>query len=225
MFKYRLMNEAGDGADLGATLVTEEPVADAAAPEANEAAAPEANEAAGESLVTGKTEDDKPAEKPAEQQADDKPIEYEEFKLPEGLNANEDVMTEFTSFAQEHKLDQATAQSLIDYHAKQLQATMDAQVNQWNEQRQTWRKAAKADQEYGGEKLQESMKAVSLAVKEYGTPELKQVLDTYGLGDNPEVVRLFYRVGAELTEGKLKMGHGEPGVSDDPAKVLYPGMN
>jgi hypothetical protein len=63
-----------------------------------------------------------------------------------------------------------------------------------------WTTASKADPEFGGEKLASSLNLAKRAIDKYGTPGLRTMLDQSGLGNHPEVIRFFTRIGRTLSE-------------------------
>ena len=70
-----------------------------------------------------------------------------------------------------------------------------------------------------GENLAIARKAIDL-----GPPELKELLNSSGLGNHPEVVKLAYKVGKAISEDRFVTGSPK-GPSNDPAKKLFPNMN
>lgn len=142
-----------------------------------------------------------------------------EFQMPEGVKLDDEAAKEFTAIAKELKLDQPTAQKLADVGAKmaQRQAEQHAQLVD------TWTEQTKADKEFGGDKFGENLAVAKTALDRFGTPELRDVLNMTGMGNHPEVIRAFYRVGKAISEdGFVK---GAPAASSDPAKKLFPSMN
>ena len=177
-----------------------------AAPAAGTAAPASANAAAG-------TQDSKAAE-PAV------PETYD-LKMPEGVELDQAAAAEFTAIAKELKLDQAAAQKLADVGAKMVQRQVEAHaklVESWVEQ-------VKTDNEIGGDKLAENLGVARKALEAFGTPELRDVLNATGLGNHPEVIRAFYKVGKAISEDRFVGGAPKGGTADDPAKKLFPNMN
>lgn len=152
------------------------------------------------------------------------PESYEAFNIPEGTVASDEVMEVFTSFAKEANLDQATAQKALDYYAQETQKLFDEQEKAWQDVRKGWVDTAKADEEFGGQAFTENMKHVANALQKFGTPGLKDALNQSGLGDNPEMIRFFYRVGKLAGEGEFLTGEGNTPGDKDPASVMYPSM-
>lgn len=157
--------------------------------------------------------------KPAESAEPVVPEAYE-FPMPEGVELDTAAAEQFTAVAKELKLDQATAQKVIDVGVKMAQRQAEAhakQVEQWTE-------SVKADKDVGGDKLTENLGIARKALDTFGTPELKDVLNATGLGNHPEIIRAFYKVGKAISEDGFVTGRA-PGAGSDPAKTMFPSMN
>lgn len=133
------------------------------------------------------------------------PEKYE-FTLPEGVTIDSELQTEFAGIAKELGMPQEAAQKVHDLgvklaakQASTYQAALEKAQNEWKEN-------AVKDKEFGGEKLAENLSVASKALAEFATPELKQMLDESRLGNHPEVLRLFYRVGKAMSEDKFVAG-------------------
>ena len=163
---------------------------------------------------------DRDAGKPHEPEVPDR---YD-LKMPEGVEPDAALLEKATPLFKELKLTGEQAQKLSDLYADKLAETRKVQLDAWNGGLEGWRSAAKADAEIGGAKFAENVGAARSALDRFGTPELKQALDEYGLGNHPELIRFCFRVGKALAEDRLVDGRRGAG-SADPAKVLYPSMN
>lgn len=161
--------------------------------------------------------DTKPeGDKPAEPQV---PEAYE-FKMPEGVELDKAAADEFSALAKELKLDQATAQKVADVGAKMAQRQTEAHANLVN----SWVESVKTDKEFGGDKLDENLATARKALESFGTPELKDVLNSTGFGNHPEVIRAFYKIGKAISEDGFVKGSPR-GAETDPAKKMFPSMN
>ena len=177
-----------------------------AAPAAGTAAPASANAAAG-------TQDSKATEQAV-------PEAYD-LKMPEGVELDQAAAAEFTAIAKELKLDQAAAQKLADVGAKMVQRQVEAHAKLV----ESWAEQVKTDNEIGGDKLAENLGVARKALEAFGTPELRDVLNATGLGNHPEVIRAFYKVGKAISEDRFVGGAPKGGTADDPAKKLFPNMN
>jgi hypothetical protein len=217
-------------ADAVTTLATAspEPAAPAAATPAPAATGQEGTPS--QASAAEAKPDAKPAEgdKPAAAKPEATAPEKYEFKTPEGVQLDAEIVGEFEGIAKELGLPQEKAQRLVDLGAKMAQKH-GASVQQHVEAAQTkWLDAAKSDKEFGGEKLQENLAVAQKAMK-FASPELKTLLNESKLGNHPEVIRWMIRVGKAMSEDKpIPAGSipAAPAVGPTPieqlAKQLYP---
>lgn len=150
------------------------------------------------------------------------PEKYEDFAPVDGKTFDSEVLTGFSEAAKEANMTQEKAQVFLNKMAPILDRRTNEQLA---ELRSSWTEASKADTEFGGAKLNENMAMAIKAREQFGTPELKTLLNESGLGNHPEVIRFFYRAGKALSEDTFVGGSKTDGEIKDPAKTLYPDMN
>lgn len=142
------------------------------------------------------------------------------FKAPEGVSFDDGVIGAFSEVAKELNLPQDAAQKVLDKMAPVIQAR---QMEQFEAARNQWAEATKADKEFGGEKLDENLATAKKALDTFGTPEFRALLNESGLGNHPEVIRVFYRAGKAISEDRFVTGGGKGQQSD--ARRLYSNSN
>lgn len=175
---------------------------------------------------------EKPAEsKPDGQQQQQQPAagapeKYEDFKAPEGMQFDTDVITSFSTAAKKANLSQDAAQTLL---AEMAPALAQRQLEQVKAIHTEWTEQSKSDKEFGGEKLKENLATAKKALDAFDpipegakTTTLRKLLDTTGLGNHPEVLRLLFRAGKAVSEDGF-VGGRPPATEKpkDPASVLY----
>lgn len=149
----------------------------------------------------------------------DVPEKYE-FTMPENVQMDGAAVEAFSEFAKDAGMSQDAAQKLMDKLAPVMQTRMTDAIQQ---ARSAWGEAAKADKEFGGDKLSENLAVAQKAMTAFGSPELRTLLNESGLGNHPEIIRAFYRAGKVISEDKfVPSGTKVPGGPKDPAKSLYP---
>jgi hypothetical protein len=196
------------------TAATSTPSTDAGEPTTTDStAAPAAGTTATAPTDATSTPDPKPADPVV-------PESYE-LKMPDGVELDQAATTEFTAIAKELKLDQAAAQKLADIGAKMAQRQADAHAQLV----ETWTEQVKTDKEIGGDKLAENLGVARKAIDTFGSPELKALLNSTGLGNHPEVVKLAFKVGKAISEDGFVSGSPKGNTTNDPAKKLFPNMN
>ena len=144
-----------------------------------------------------------------------------EFKAPEGTQFDDAVIGAFSEVAKELNLPQDQAQKVLDKMAPVIAAR---QAEQFQAARTEWAEAAKTDKEFGGEKLTENLGTAKKALDALATPELRTLLEESGLGNHPEVIRVFYRAGKAISEDRFVSG--QPGKTNQgDARRLYAASN
>lgn len=155
---------------------------------------------------------------------DGAPPEYSDFALPEGLEVNQDVMASFKEFAKTKNLSQEDAQKFTDMGAQLVQSVEAKYASQVEAVKVSWAKASTTDAEFGGDALGENLAVAKKALDAFGTPELSAFLKDTGLGNHPEMIRAFYRVGKSISGDRLVPG-GQSQPAKDPLKTMYPSMD
>lgn len=160
------------------------------------------------------------------------PGEYTDFAFPEGFQVEETKLTEFKSFAKELNLSQENAQKLIDFDMQRQKAAQESMMQGYQNQLAQWKDATMSDAEMREGGLDANLTASQKAVEVFATDELRALLNPYhpeknpngmGLGNHPEVVRLFKRIGKAISEDSVVLPSGndtgnEPRNRED---VLY----
>lgn len=193
---------------------TATPTSDAAPQDATQPAAPSQPTGTGPEAGQG-AEATATADNPPAAESD---IEYEPFKAPEGVLLDEELLGEFKATAKELKLSQEDAQRLADIGVKMQQK----QVEAYQKTQAQWIESVKADNEIGGQALDENLAVAKKALGAFATPELRQLLNESGFGNHPEVIRHFVRVGKAISEDGRVVTGTKAAVPSDPAKRLFP---
>lgn len=149
----------------------------------------------------GNPETEENAESATDQdQPEGAPEEYADFALPEGFQVDDAVMGDYKALAKELNLPQAAAQRLVD-----LQARMEtARAEAFAEQVSGWKTSSQNDKEFGGKDFDANKAVANKALVEFGSPDLVKLLQETQLGNHPEMVRAFYKIGKLLEEGGSK---------------------
>jgi hypothetical protein len=166
------------------------------------------------------------APKEGEKPTEAAPVEYE-FKLPEGVDLKGEALDELKAFAKEKGLTQDEAQKLADLGAKQAQGFAAQVAEQQKAMTAQWAEQTTADKEIGGDKLPENLAVAKKALDNFGSPELKTLLNQSGLGNHPEIVRFMVKAGKAISEdGRIISGNaGQVDRTTTPLENrLYPNM-
>ncbi|HBS1879109.1 TPA: peptidase [Klebsiella pneumoniae] len=216
-------------------LCNEQPADGGAAPAASEPSAPGAGAAPlgdqsaqqeGENpSVDGEGQQEKTESQDGEQQKTEKEQKQEgapekyEFQAGEGVELDAEALKDFEPVARELNLTNEQAQKLVDAYPKILAGVQQRQADAWQAQTEEWAATVKADKEIGGDKLTANLGVAQRALDTFGTPELKEYLNGTGLGNHPELVKAFVKVGKAMSEDGVVTGK-ESGQRSA-AEVLY----
>lgn len=165
-----------------------------------------------------KPEVDKPAEKKEEDKPEGAPEKYE-FQAAEGVELDSEALKDFEPVARDLNLTNEQAQKLVDAYPKILAGVQQRQAEAWQQTTEQWAADVKADKEIGGGKLTSNLSAAQRALDQFGTPELKEYLNTTGLGNHPDLVKTFVKIGKAMSEDGMVTG-GNDGQRSA-AEVLY----
>lgn len=168
----------------------------------------------------------KPTEKPAEVKV--QPPADIAVKLPDGIEPDEVLLSEFKPLAKELGLKSEGAQKLVDLFVRAQDGALKKSQEAWAQQQKEWVDAVKADSDFAGAKFDASVQVARKAIERFGSPALKEYLTASGVGNHPELVKLMYRVGQAIAEDSVAGASGGGAASSNASsqdallRELYP---
>lgn len=217
---------AADGAAAAAPTPPGNLVAEATAGDAAAAAATTDGSVADASKTgeAGAAADD------ASKGAAKEPVEYTDFKLPEGVQADEQKMADFKATASEAGLSQDQAQKLVDLYSNAVKTATDASTQLWYDTQKQWQADVLKDPEIGGANFEPMKSTVAKAIDAVGGEDAAKIRDAFnytGAGNHPDIIRFLYRLGKAIGEGGA-VASGSPTAVEAPksfAEKLYPSQS
>ena len=165
---------------------------------------------------------------PLPQPASQVPEVYQPFTLPDGKQADTEQMKEVSALFREMNLTQEQAQKLVDFHSKQWLGAVDTFEQELNRRVADWGEQTKANPEFGGIRLNESLTSVRRAISKLGGGELEKALNETGAINHPGIFAAFVRAGRMFGEDGFVQGApsgaGGGRTPQDMAKIVYPNM-
>lgn len=186
-----------------------------------EAEKPAAGEKTPEQLAQEKEVADKAsADKEAKDKADKVPEKYE-FKSPvEGQELDAEMAAALAPVARELGLNNEQAQKLVDIYGKDILPKIEArQQENWAKQTEAWANEVKTDKEIGGDAFVANVGLAQKALDNFAPAGLREYLETTGLGNHPDLVRCFVKVGKAMSEDSMVMPN--TGGQRSQADILY----
>lgn len=150
------------------------------------------------------------------------PFDPEKLTLPEGVTLDPQMMEAFTPLAKD--LPQESAQAFIDLHVQGLQSVAQAVADDFatkaQDTRDGWLKAVREDGELA--KPENQKLAASFLTRFGASDDLRQALNETGMGNHPELVRLFLKAARSISEDNPLDTGGAADAPKSLAERLYP---
>jgi hypothetical protein len=134
-------------------------------------------------------------------------------------------MDSFLELVNDQKLTPAErTQKLIDLQLEAQQKASEAGSQAWADMQTNWQTEVKNDKELGGANLQPTLDNIAKLVETYGSPELVEVMNLTGAGNNIHVIRFVNSIAKKLNEGGPISPGAPASVPQSAAERLFPSM-
>lgn len=134
-----------------------------------------------------------------------------EFTMPDGMELDQALADAATPVFKELNLTQEQADKLTGLIAEQRQNEAQASQDAFAKQLDDWATELKNDSDVGGEKFDENAAIARTAVDKLGSDALKELFDSTGIGNHPEMFKFALAVGKLLSEDQPGSGTGGAG--------------
>lgn len=132
---------------------------------------------------------------------------------PEGYPISEGALKGLNEVCKSANLNEEQANAVMAYMQGNYTSFVAAQQEAMQAQAKTWIGEFQADKEFGGDKFDASVADAQRALATFDqSGTVSKMLAETGYGNNPDVLRIFARVGRALGEDKL-IGNGSGGES------------
>ena len=143
---------------------------------------------------------------------------------PEGYPISEGALKGLNEVCKNANLNEEQANAVMAYMKGNYTSAMASQQEAMQAQAKTWIGEFQADKDFGGDKFNASVADAQRALATFdegGT--VSKMLHETGYGNNPEVLRIFARVGRALGEDQL-IGKGGGAEKKPLEDRMYPNM-
>lgn len=143
------------------------------------------------------------------------PEAYADFQLPEGMPVDKDFMESTKAVFKESNLSQDQAQKLVNLVVERDKRVEKAQFDQADQWAKEFMKSptAKEDLSYAAK------------AREFCTPGVREMLKDPRIGNNPEILATFAKIGRMLSEDSMVEAGARGGASDkSAAEVIFGDM-
>lgn len=139
------------------------------------------------------------------------PPEKYELKLPEGSKLTQSKVDQVALYAKENGLSNEVAQKLLERESQAVQEFESEIKSEHLKRVEQWKSEVEADKELGGDLYKQNVELAKRVAHRYASPEFLKVLDESGFGNHPELVRVFSRIGKQMSEDQLIMPGAQSG--------------
>jgi len=158
------------------------------------------------------------------------PEKPEEYELPEidGLEYDEEAIAEFKGLAKELNLTKEQAKKFYEYAASKSKAIQE-QAAQQMEENEAKRKAEKEAvistlKKEWGDDFEPNQQILKRGFANYATPSLIKKINDTGLGNDVDLVKLFYELGKTVMEDPGAHSRTTSYGEDGTPRLEYPGI-
>lgn len=146
------------------------------------------------------------------------PTEFNKYdlKAAEQNALKEDILEQFKKTAYENNILPNQAQAMYDFLNNQ--ALTEAERMQ-NAQKEKLTEAINGLKQEWGEAFDKNIHTAKLAVNEFGGEELKAYLNETGLGNDPNIIKVFNKIGEQFFKEDNFSGESKPAYSMSPAEA------
>lgn len=128
---------------------------------------------------------------------------YSNLQLPQGMTLEHETAREALPILKELGAKPEQAQKLVSAAAKLVAKTETALMGEFKATVASWEKATRNDPELGGARLPQTVAAAKRAIDRGAidaahAARVRKVLNETGVGNHPDIVRLFARLGARF---------------------------
>lgn len=154
--------------------------------------------------------------------------DFKDVKLPNGMELDKDLTSEFSGIAKEMGLSQGKADKLMGMGVKlstKLQEKFETAIKENQEnQIKAYKTMLNTDPEIGGANLKQTLLEANVAYDTFVSDEAAALLQQVGLNNHPAIVKVFRDIGKQLKNDSIK-GGGQNNAHTRTAADWYPEMN
>lgn len=144
------------------------------------------------------------------------------LKTPDKSPLDARAVEEIAAFSKARGLSVEQAQALLDRDHAATVAYADGLQKELADKRAGWLASSRTDKEVGGDKFVESAELAKRARDRFFGADVARMLDETGLGDHPEILRGFARIGKAIAEDRfVPAGAPARGGRPSTADVLF----
>jgi len=150
------------------------------------------------------------------------PEKYE-LKLPEGSLLDAKASERIAAYAKSQGLSNEQAQALLEREHGAVSLFAEGQKAELTRLGKEWVATATGDKEIGGtdENFKKNVTLARRVIARFSSDGFLDALDKTGLGNHPELIRTFVRIGKMVGEDKLVIANSQAATKLTPEELFY----
>ena len=142
---------------------------------------------------------------------------------PAGSGMASEYIESVANFAKENKLTNDEAQAVLNRDHNLRASMINSQREELDTRAEEWAESAKTDGEIGGDNFNGNIELAKRVVQKFATPAFMDSLNETGLGNHPEVIRVFSRIGKHLKDDSFVFSKSEGAPTQRSAEDVFYG--
>jgi len=170
------------------------------------------------------TQEQTPQEQPStkvEQSTEEVEATKETYDIRPPTGLDQSAVDRIVSFATERGLSNEAAQALVENEWEAVERFKVTSAEAAYSTAESWLKQAQEDEEIGGDKFDESVRLAQHALTELANDDLKELFNKTGLGNHPDLIRMFTRLGKYLQGDSFGQGNANGGNKEVSPEALF----
>lgn len=143
------------------------------------------------------------------------------FSIPEHIDIDQKALEDFRPVAESMRISPQNMQSLVDIAIDMHDRAQTSQKEQEETLNTQWIEKTKNDPDIGGVHLQNSVATAQHALQSFASPELISILDHTGLGNHPDMVKMFCAIGKAISEDRFITSNSGAPARRSLEQILY----
>lgn len=150
------------------------------------------------------------------------PEKYVDFKVPDGMVVQPELVEKFSAVAKAQGLSQAQAQELVTFQMEAMKSDIAKYESHLAAEKASIPSLIAKDQDLGGANAVAKAETMQRAIRHFGSEKFKAMLDNASPENYMEIARFAYKVGSAIKEDSVAGTHGSPAAQEKrAADILF----
>lgn len=145
----------------------------------------------------------------------------QDLSFPQDVEIDMEAVEKFKPLMAQIGISGENAQKIVDLAVEMHQRAKNGSRQKDEDSMAAWSEAARTDTEFGGAAFARSVAEAQKAMRHFASPAFVEMLDSTGLGNHPEMIRLFCKIAKGISEDRFVGSRGGGASGKSLADILY----